>query len=206
MSTDTNTHQSQSSPLPVPDPPQKGNTLMRRIVIGAVGALALLVVLLINVIAPPASGQNVSTEVFHAFPQQEVAIADIGTPTYSDGLKAFLKEKEGVLGVHTYDEKEEGQTYIYLSGKKGMEPLTILLHGLVQEDAHTLSVGYSFIEASAPFQDDIPSLLLVVDTTEGMRIVGTHLTDENSGDVSAADKQTHDAPSAGKRAPASTID
>lgn len=122
--------------------------------------------------------KDITLEEFSELPQKDIIIVDQGILKHDEKLNIFVEEHKGSLGVHTYTNEENKETYALISGEDGMEPLTIMLYGLVEDKGNHIVIGYNFVESSPQFQDDIPIMLVKIESDVPVTVSGRMVINE----------------------------
>lgn len=110
--------------------------------------------------------KQIELQQFEEMNQLDVVVVDQGILSHNEGLRNFVNEYEGTLGLHIYHDEENNERFALISGEEGMEPLTIMLYGIVDSGRNNVVVGYNFVEASPQFQDEVPTMLVRIDGEE----------------------------------------
>lgn len=156
-------------------------SLKQRILIGGLGvgmALGLFVGMSNGLSNEVNTKDDIQVEEFSEMKQMDVIIVDQGIVSQDEGIAKFVKEYSGQLGVHIYENEDTGEKYALISGEEGMEPLTVMLYGVVEREDNHLVIGYNFVESSPQFQIEIPTMLVKVEAEEGVEISGRMVVDE----------------------------
>lgn len=122
--------------------------------------------------------KDITLEEFSELPQKDIIVVDQGILKHDEKLNIFVEEHKGSLGVHTYTNEENKETYALISGEDGMEPLTIMLYGLVEDKGNHIVIGYNFVESSPQFQDDIPIMLVKIESDVPVTVSGRMVINE----------------------------
>lgn len=116
--------------------------------------------------------KQIELQQFEEMNQLDVVVVDQGILSHNEGLRNFVNEYEGTLGLHIYHDEENNERFALISGEEGMEPLTIMLYGIVDSGRNNVVVGYNFVEASPQFQDEVPTMLVRIDGEEEAEVSG----------------------------------
>lgn len=120
----------------------------------------------------PMTSDEVTLEDFQTFPEKDVVVVDQGVVEHDAGLADFIDAHSGQEGLHVYDNPETNERYAYITGEEGMEPLALMLYGIVEASEDEIVVGYNYVEASPRFQHSVPSILLNIDADTETSISG----------------------------------
>lgn len=123
-------------------------------------------------------GQEMVLEDFEELSQLDVVVVDQGITKQNEELDKFIKMNTGKLGLHLYTDDETNECFGFISGEEGMEPLTVMLYGVVNSGDNKITIGYNFVEASPQFQEDIPTMLIRIDTDKETSVDGRLIMDE----------------------------
>lgn len=110
-------------------------------------------------------------ETFQTLPERDVVVVDRSIADYDEELAEFIDGHTGVEGLHVY-RNDEGETYALVSGREGMEPLTLMLYGVVEGQDDSFVIGYNYVEASPLFRHELPLMLLRIDADADAEISG----------------------------------
>lgn len=119
----------------------------------------------------PLRSSEVTLETFESLPEHDVVVVDRSIAEYDDDMAAFIDEHAGTEGLHVY-RNDDDETYALVSGKEGMEPLTLMLYGVVDGGEDSFVIGYNYVEASPLFRHEFPMMLLRIDAGADAEISG----------------------------------
>lgn len=120
----------------------------------------------------PMTSHEVTIEDFQTFPEKDVVVVDPGVVEHDAGLAEFIDTYSGQEGLHVYENSDTNEHFVYITGEEGMEPLAMMLYGIVEASEDEIVVGYNYVEASPRFQHSVPSILLNIDADTETSISG----------------------------------
>lgn len=124
---------------------------------------------------------EITLETFEKLSPLDFVIMDMGIIEQDEKLERFVQENKGTFGLHVYKDEESEDTYAFISGEEGMEPLAFMLYGVAQQNNEVV-IGYNFVEASQDFQDEIPTMLLKLEVEDEIKTSGYMVYDETQKD------------------------